>query len=277
MRTWNYQRALITGAASGIGLALAEQLATRGMSLVLVDQNAAGLAQVAEQLRARGTEITTHEIDLADEDALNAFTRLLHHEEAIDLLINNAGVAHYGPTEEMSPKQFDRLMAVNLLAPLRLTLALLPQLLSRPQAHIVNMASIYGLFARRYTAAYHASKFGLVGFSESLRKEYRGRLGVTTVCPGFVRTNLFTQGTTSSRSGFTKEPPACLTTSAEVVAKKTFRAIEKDRGLVLVTPLAYALYYAQRYAPVLLEWLNVWTIAQERELFEATGATIRHE
>ena len=256
MRDLKNKRAIITGAAAGIGRALAVQLAELGTHLLLIDRDEPGLAQVAEQVRACGIEVATRTVDLARANELQLLCESVVHETPLDLLVNNAGIVHYGPTDAMQPEDLERLLAVNLLAPLQLTRALLPSLLARPEAHVVNIASIYGWVARRYTAAYHASKFGLVGFSESLRKEYVHRLGVTTVCPGFVNTGLFAAGTSSTPEKQVTSPPAWLCTTPEVVARKTIRGIQANRGLVLVTPLAYALYYTQRFAPWLLDLRN---------------------
>jgi short-subunit dehydrogenase len=144
-------------------------------------------------------------------------------------------------------------MAVNLLAPMRLTRALLPALIERPEAHIVNVASMYGFVATAECAAYHASKFGLLGFSESLAVEFQGtNLGVTTVCPGFVSTNLFDHGIGSAAVSGVPHPPAWLCTTAQHVARRIIRAIRRRQRLVIITPLAWTLYYTNRYAPWLL-------------------------
>src|SRR5262249_7265241 len=126
---------------------------------------------------------------------------------ALDILVNNAGVAYYGPTERMTPGQWDWLLQVNLRSPIQLTQELLPTLLHRPEAHILNVCSIAGLVAGRKLAAYPVSKFGLVGFSEALRAEYAHRgLGVTALCPGLVRTGLF-QAAVSGQPGKPVKPP----------------------------------------------------------------------
>jgi short-subunit dehydrogenase len=257
MRVITHKRALITGAASGIGRALAQQLASRGTHLVLVDRDASGLQQAAEALQSTSVDVETHVLDLAYSERIAPFCEALFARQLeIDILINNAGVVHYGPTEAMDSQDLERVLAVNLVAPLLLTQRLLPRLLARPEAHVLNVASIYGWYARRRTAAYHASKFGLVGWSESLRKEYSGRLGITTLCPGFVNTNLFSSGTSSMPDKQIPQPPSWLCTTPEVVAQQAIQALLKNRSLVLVTPLAYYLYYMQRFAPWLLDWLH---------------------
>jgi short-subunit dehydrogenase len=254
MRNLKHKRALLTGAASGIGRAVAEQLADEGVHLLLIDRDEPGLARVAELVRGQGVEVTTQTVDLADVGAIDNLVNDLPAEfREFDLLINNAGVVHFGPTAEMRPADLERLMVVNLLAPMRLTRRLLPMLLKRPEAHIVNVASMYGYVATAKCAAYHASKFGLLGFSESLHGEFRDTLlSVTTVCPGFVATKLFEHGISSNGDSGVPHPPAWLCTTPERVARRIVRAIRRRQRLVIITPLAWALYYTTRFAPWLL-------------------------
>jgi NAD(P)-dependent dehydrogenase (short-subunit alcohol dehydrogenase family) len=187
-----------------------------------------------------------------------ALSNMLAAWGGIDILVNNAGVAFYGPTEKMTAAQWDWLLGINLLAPIQITRELLPTLLSRPDAHIVNVCSISGLVAGARTTAYHVSKFGLVGFTESLRAEYGRRgIGVTALCPGPVRTNLYRAAVSGKkRKPVVPEPPAWLSTSPEHVAAAALRAITKNRRFVVLTPVAHVLYNAKRFAPALLDWMH---------------------
>jgi short-subunit dehydrogenase len=143
---------------------------------------------------------------------------------------------------------------VNLHAPIQFTQQLLPVLLDRLEAHVLNMASITGLVAGGRFCAYHVSKFGLVGFSEAIRAEFgRQGLGVTAICPGPVRTNLYRAAPSGHRDRATPTPPAWICTTPQRVAAKAIRAIRRDQRLVLVSPLAHALYYTKRLAPGLLD------------------------
>jgi short-subunit dehydrogenase len=126
----------------------------------------------------------------------------------------------------------------------------------RPEAHIVNVASIFGFVVTNRTLAYHVSKFGLIGFTEGLRAEFASRgIGATAVCPGFVTTNLFASGQCGYAGRTAPIPPRWVSTTPDSVAAKTIRGIYLNRRLVLVTPLAYLLYYAKRFAPGLLDGL----------------------
>jgi short-subunit dehydrogenase len=186
--------AVVTGAASGIGAALAAGLGTRGSHLVLLDRDADGLAAVAAQLRAlpTGVRVTGHVADLADPDAARAAGDAIAgaHPDTT-LLINNAGIALAGRFDQCDAAQFDAVMAVNFHAVVTLTRALLPVLTSRTGSHLVNLSSVFGLLAPPGQTAYCASKFAVRGFTESLRGELApAGVGVTCVHPGGVRTNI---------------------------------------------------------------------------------------
>jgi short-subunit dehydrogenase len=248
--------ALVTGAASGIGLAVARELARHGVHQILVDIDEAGLRAAVGRVREAGVQAVPFRCDLSDPAQVSDCVRAaLGVWGALDVLVNNAGVAYYGPTDRMTAAQWDWLLQINLLTPIRLTRELLPTLLGRPEAHVLNVCSVAGLVAGRKLAAYHASKFGLVGFSESLRAEYAARgLGVTALCPGLVRTGLF-RAAASGAGKPVREPPRWLSVTPDGVARKAVRAIRTNRGLVLVSPMAHALWALKRVSPALLAFL----------------------
>lgn len=184
--------AVLTGAASGIGAALAVDLARRGMRLALVDVNAAGLEAVAAQARAAGATVSTHALDVADHAGVAALpAAVLAAHGRVTVLVNNAGVALGGRFEQVAAEDFDWLMSINFGATVRLTRAFLPVLAREPAAQLVNVSSIFGIIAPPGQTAYVASKFAVRGFSESLRHELEmagSTIGVTLVHPGGVRT-----------------------------------------------------------------------------------------
>ncbi|MBE7942466.1 MULTISPECIES: SDR family NAD(P)-dependent oxidoreductase [Ramlibacter] len=184
--------ALVTGAASGIGAALAQSLARRGMDLALADRNADGLAATAQAVSGVGVRSSVHRIDLADRAAIAALpAQVLDSHGRLNVLVNNAGVAVGGSFLQVDESDFDRLMAVNFEAVVRLTRAFLPVLQKEPAAQLVNISSIFGIVAPPGQTAYCASKFAVRGFSESLRHELAvagSPVGVTVVHPGGVRT-----------------------------------------------------------------------------------------
>ena len=255
------RRAVITGAASGIGRAIALELARHGVHLWMLDVNEAGLAEVVSEANRAGVEAVAARCDLAAAEPIStSLDRLLDHWNYVDLLVNNAGVAYYGPAEEMTAQQWQWLLDINLRAPIRITHQLLPTLLARPEAHVLNVCSIAGLVAGGgRSTAYEVSKFGLVGFSEALRGEFGRRgLGVTALCPGPVQTNLYRAGISGRDGRPIPMPPRWVCTSEETVAWKAVRGIRRNRRLVLVSPMAHALFHVKRFAPWLLDLGSQW-------------------
>jgi NAD(P)-dependent dehydrogenase (short-subunit alcohol dehydrogenase family) len=155
------KRALVTGAASGIGRGIALALAREGASLILWDLNEAELATLVDEVHELGVDAFATRVNLSNPAEITAgIHSLLEQFGGLDILVNNAGVAFYGPTHTMSAAQWDWLVGINLLAPIQITRELLPTLLQRPVAHIVNVCSISGLVAGGRFAAYHTTKFG---------------------------------------------------------------------------------------------------------------------
>lgn len=256
MRTLLDKRAVVTGAASGIGRAIARELASQGCHLYLIDIDETGLHETARLVFPDRVEVITSCCDVSQATETDAcLDALLKHWPVLDVLVNNAGICFYGSTASTPQAVWDQVLAINLHASIRITKRLLPVLIERPEAHVLNVASMYGLFATNRAAAYHVSKFGLVGFSEALRAECgRSGVGVTALCPGFVDTGLFGAMKKRPESGTRRPPPWCCTTS-ENVARKAIRAIQRDRGIALVTLTAHFAYLAKRMFPSLLSGL----------------------
>lgn len=252
------KRALVTGAAGGLGRALSCALAREGAELLLVDRDAEGLARVVDEARALGAAAEARQADLAGPEAVAELAdEVLAHPRRVQLLVNNAGLLHRGDLRKTPIEAAERLLAVNLLAPVRLTQRLLPALLERRHGeerggHVVNLCSLAGLLAVRQLGIYSVSKFGLVGYSEALRSELGHRLGVTAVCPGLVDTPMFTSSVgDAAREARLRRLPFLLT-SAERVAERSVRAIRRNRALLVISPLARALWLAKRIYPPLL-------------------------
>ena len=251
MKVIRGKTAVVTGAGSGLGRAIALRLAREGANLHLIDIDLAAAEAVALECHARGVQAIAAKCDVSRLKELEAAaSEALRLWGAVDILVNNAGIAWYGHTLKMPADDWERLLAVNLHAPIHLTRLLLPAMLKRPEAHVVNMASISGLVCSARFAAYHVSKFGLVGFSEAMRAEYLRRgVGFTALCPGPVRTNLYKSAPNSYKGRETPEPPAWLCTTPERVAEAAVRAIYSNRAVALVSPMAWLLYYSKRLAP----------------------------
>ena len=248
---------VITGAASGIGAALAANLAGRGMALALADRNAAGLAAAAAVARAKGVRVSEHVLDVRDAEALaNLPEAVLAEHGRVSLLVNNAGVALIGTFEQVSMDDFAWVMDINFWAPVRLTRAFLYVLHREEAAQIVNVSSIFGNVGAPGNTAYCASKFGIRGFSESLRHELTGgKIGVTVVHPGGIRTEVansarLSQGidpeeAKSSIAQFNQ----LLRTSPDEAAEVIVQGIIKRRGRVLIGSDARMLDRIQRLFP----------------------------
>ena len=257
MRIIRGKKALVTGAASGIGRAIARALAGEGADVFLVDINADALADVAREAGNHGVKVVTAVCDLSDPAQIEELgANLRRRWNGLNILVNNAGIAYYGHTHLMTGEQWQRIMAVNLLAPIRLVHELLPLLLVAEEAHILNVSSMFGLATWRKTAAYQTSKFGLVGFSAALRAEYcSDTFGVTALCPGFVRSSLLKAGETDNADR-QLAVPNWICASAEQTAAKAIRAIRRNRGIVLVTPAAHFYWRLSRFFPGLVDWLT---------------------
>ena len=193
--------AVVTGAAGGMGEHIARGLARRGASVVVADVRREALLAVRDTITAESPHVDVHPyvVDLADVAAADAFTDWILTEHGdLRILVNNAGVALGGRLHEVGREDLDWLLTVNLLTPVRMTHALLPRLLangaaSGGHAHIVTMSSLFGIIAPPGQSAYSTSKFGLRGFSESLRHELqaeRALCGLTQVHPGGIRTDI---------------------------------------------------------------------------------------
>jgi short-subunit dehydrogenase len=236
--------AAVTGAASGIGEALAYALAARRSDLVLLDRDAERLERVAGAVRSRHPDrkVSTYGVDLAtDEAAQEIGARLAAEHPEITLLVNNAGVALGGRFDQVTLEEFDWVLAINFRAVVRLTHALLPVLKAHPGSHLVNVSSIFGIFAPPGQAAYAASKFAVRGFSESVRHELaQDGVGVTVVHPGGIKTRI--AETARTGSGVSAEEVAegkkqfakLLRIPPETAAAQIVAAIEKRRPRLLI-------------------------------------------
>ncbi|MEC9094529.1 MAG: SDR family oxidoreductase [Planctomycetota bacterium] len=259
MKSLANKKILLTGAASGIGRALALKLAKEGALLALLDCDEVGLVSLMKDLPSGHNGCFPVLCDLSSETQIEQATQSVIQEwQALDVLINNAGVGFHGPTHEMTPAERSRLIQINLHAPFSLFQHCVHYLMNSESGHVVNVSSIFGLVPHQQTTAYSTSKYALVGFSEALRAEYgRWGLGVTCVCPGFVRTPMVEALPAQSRSGQSlRKPASWLMTTPEKVADKMIRGIKKNKRLVLATPLAHFLYHSKRLFPGLFDFVQ---------------------
>ena len=186
----------ITGAANGMGAETARALARRGARLALIDRDRAGLARLADELRASGTTVTVHPIDLRDDEAVAAAAAEIEAEHpALQTLITCAGSSMLGSLEQLTMEEMRWLMDVNLWGTVSITKALLPALRRSPAAHISHMASIYALASPGGRIPYSMTKFAVRAFSEALMHELEGStVTVGAIYPAGVRTGIILHG-----------------------------------------------------------------------------------
>ena len=258
MKILTGKRALVTGAASGIGRGIALALAAEGVDLWLLDIDLIGLTELANAASAHGVTIVTDHCDVSKCDDISRATKKLQASwSGLDILVNNAGVAYYGPTDRMTAEQWQWVMNINLMAPLQFTRELLPLLLAQPESHLLNICSVSGLVAGGRFAAYHTSKFGLVGYTEAMRAEFgRQGMGVTSLCPGPVQTNLYKRAISGRPEKAVPIPPDWICSSVDKVSQQAIKAIRKNRRFVLIGFVAYTLFYVKKFVPGLLDFMN---------------------
>jgi 3-oxoacyl-[acyl-carrier protein] reductase len=192
MESLQGKNAIITGAGKGIGRALAIALAQEGVNIGLMARTAADLQDVAAELKPFGVRTATASVDVSDIDAVNAAVSQLKSDlGAIDILINNAGISSFGPFLELEPSRWEEIVKVNLFGPYYVTRSVLPEMIERKTGDIINISSTAGKNGAAVTSAYSASKFGLIGMSESLMQEVRKHnIRVSTMLPSTVATDM---------------------------------------------------------------------------------------
>lgn len=253
MKTFSGRVAVITGAAEGIGKAIALHAARQGMKLVLADLNPDTLSRTMSELSTTGADVAGLDVDVSDATRVEALAELAYARfGAVHLLVNNAGVALAKSVWETSQKDWDWVMGVNLYGVTNGLRAFVPRMLAGgDEGHVVNVASVAGLISEPGMAAYNASKFGVVTVSEGLFHDLTLRqapIGVSVLCPAWVRTRIAEaerHRAADERTDFTRLDPHTLSTgqammkavrngiAADEVADKTFAAIRDNRFYVL--------------------------------------------
>jgi len=240
--------AAITGAGSGIGRALAKELAGRGAHLALSDIDEVGLAETVAQCEGFPVKVTSQRLDVADRVAVHAWAdQVVADHGKVNLIVNNAGVALGATVDGMSYDDFEWLMNINFWGVVHGTKAFLPHLMTAGEGHIVNLSSVFGLVSIPSQSAYNAAKFGVRGFTDSLRMELdmaNSGVSCTTVHPGGIKTNIarnarmhesvmsFAGSADEARDGFDK----VAMTTPEKAARQILAAVEHDRRRALIGP-----------------------------------------
>jgi short-subunit dehydrogenase len=271
MTAINGSAAAVTGAASGIGRALALTLAERGCDLALADRDEAGLQSVAAEIaKTTPRKVSTHRVDVGEPGQILEFAAAAAAAHpGLNIVINNAGVALLGNFNEVDQAQMDWLFDINFWGVVHGTRAFLPILAKQREAHIVNLSSIFGIVAPPGQTAYCAAKFAVRGFSESLRHELavaNSPVRLTVVHPGGVATNIARNSRTGSgitgnarRAESIDRFEAVATKSPAAAALRIITGIEKNQPRILIGSDARFMDLLQRFRPA-----TYWAVLAKR-------------
>ncbi|MDV7245667.1 MULTISPECIES: SDR family NAD(P)-dependent oxidoreductase [Rhodococcus] len=230
MSTFAGKVVVITGAGSGIGRALAVNLAGQGAKLAISDMDTVGLAETARQVAALGAEVKSDHLDVTEREAVLAYADAVHaHFGKINQVYNNAGIAYHGEFEKSEFKDIERIMDVDFWGVVNGTKAFLPHLIASGDGHLVNISSLFGLLSMPGQTAYNSAKFAVRGFTESLRQEMliaKHPVKVTCVHPGGIKTAIARNATAG--------PGEDLDTFAQFFDKKLARTSPEDAAATIV-------------------------------------------
>lgn len=252
MQSFQGKVAAITGAGSGIGRALAIQLAKAGAMLALSDINTEGLAETVKRCERQGAKVTSQQLDVADRAAMEAWAdQVVADHGKVNLIFNNAGVAVGATVERVSYDDFEWLMGINFWGVVYGTKAFLPHLKASGEGHIINISSVFGLVSVPTQGTYNAAKFAVRGFTDTLRMELEienACVSSTTVHPGGIKTNIARSARVDSSAGSMSgdvnvgdEFDKIARTSPEKAAKVILNAVRNNRRRVLIGPDAYVI------------------------------------
>ncbi len=232
--------AVITGAGSGIGRALARQLNAEGCQLLISDISAPGLEETLQSLSRKDILVQSHIMDVSDKSAFQAWAKSISEEHGkVDIVINNAGVATGAVVEESKYEDIEWLMGINFWGVVYGTKEFLPLLRQSRQGHLVNISSIFGVVGIPTQSAYNASKFAVRGYTEALRHEMTdSNVHVCCVHPGGIKTNIVRNARLTDADTTRDEAVAdfdkLANTTAESAATQIIRAIEKRKKRLLI-------------------------------------------
>ncbi len=263
MKHFDDRVAAITGAASGIGRALALDLARRGAHLALSDVDAEGLAETARRASEQGGTVTTASVDVADRAAVHAWAdQVVAGHGRVNLVVNNAGVGLGATVEAMAYDDIEWLMGINFWGVVHGTKAFLPHLRAAGEGHVVNVSSVFGLVGIPSQSAYNAAKFAVRGFTEALRVELdRERCGVsaTAIHPGGIKTNIARNARMDPSVGdpdrARRDIERLFTTSPEQAAQVIVRAVQMNKRRAMIGPDGHAIDVLARLSPSLYQRL----------------------
>lgn len=241
---------LITGAGTGIGKLMAQRLASQGAIVILTARRLNVVEAIASDIRSRQGRAHAYTLDVTDIGSIAPLRDQIRKDHGpIDMLVNNAGIVHGGAFEQVPLEQHLETVQVNLNGLMALTHAFLPDLKTRPCAHIINIASASGFISLPYGTSYAASKWAVVGFSDSLRLELKERglnnVHITTVCPSYISTGMFDG---------VKTPWLSPMLTPEKLVKSVLHGIENKKSFVM--------------APYMVNWIEFGKGLMPRSVWE---------
>lgn len=275
MLNFRGKRALVTGAAGGIGRAIALELAREGADLFLVDIDEARLRVSVEEAEKTGAKTAFQICDISRPDQVSAcVAACLATYSGLDILINSAGVLRYGAPYSGDKEAWNTVISVNLLAPIQFTIELLPSLIAQKESHILNVCSIVGLVPARKLASYQTSKFGLVGFSLAMRHAYfEQNVGVTALCPSLVDTSMLEEMGPRWLNQAIRIGPLSPISSPDEIARHAIASMRKNRSIVVPSLFGKLLWTVYRLAPSSYIWLFSRRFRLRKRRFPAPSET----
>jgi NAD(P)-dependent dehydrogenase (short-subunit alcohol dehydrogenase family) len=249
--------AVVTGAGSGIGQALAIELARSGAKLAISDVNTAGLADTEGQLKAIGASVKADRLDVTERERFLAYAdEVRDHFGVVNQIYNNAGIGFFGEVGKSEFSEFERVMDVNYWGVVTGTKAFLPHLIASGDGHVVNVSSIWGIFSAPGQSAYNSAKFAVRGFTEALRQEMMlagNPVKVTTVYPSGIKTAIARNATGAQGLDMNelaaKFDNQLAKGAPEAAARGILRGVRKNKSRVLVGPGAKAFDLLVRLTP----------------------------
>ena len=259
MRDLQSKRVLITGGGNGLGREIAREFSRLGALVIVTDRDLRAARQTASMIRREGGEARAYPMDVAQPESVAQVRMQIHSDIGpIDILVDNAGIVHGGAFVKVPLQRHLQTSRVNSDGPMIVTHTFLPDLITRPEAHLVNIVSASAFIALPYGASYAASKWSILGFTESIREELReegyDHVKVTAMCPSYITTGLF--------HGVSAPWLIPFLTPSEV-AQATINAVRHNRAQVLMPWLVKLVPFGRATQPRFLfrrlcEWLGVY-------------------